>query len=81
VLTSDLFGLPSARPPATEALLERRTAILASGRRLTARDRAELRRLERHLGPLPNEETPADIQAAEIIRRAAALLQPPGGDD
>jgi predicted ATP-binding protein involved in virulence len=74
VLTSDLFGLESARPPQNDAALKERTRLLSKAR-LTAKDRARLRELEAQIGALPTGETPQDIEAMDIIRRAADLLK------
>jgi predicted ATP-binding protein involved in virulence len=74
VLTSDLFGLESARPPQLDAALQERTRILSKAR-LTAKDRDRLRELEAEIGSLPTGETPQDIEAMDIIRRAANLLK------
>lgn len=72
VLTSDLFGLPSARPPQMDAAMKERTRILGKSR-LTKADKAKLAQLEQEIGDLPAGETPADISAMDIIRRAAEL--------
>jgi predicted ATP-binding protein involved in virulence len=74
VLTSDLFNLESARPPQLDEALKERTRLLSKAR-LTARDRARLRKLEAQIGSLPTGETPQDIEAMDIIRRAADLLK------
>ncbi|MDQ2731739.1 MAG: AAA family ATPase [Armatimonadota bacterium] len=74
VLTSDLFGLESARPPQMDKLLQERTAILSKAR-LTQRDRDRLKLLESKIGELPTGETPADMEAMDIIRQAANLLK------
>jgi hypothetical protein len=50
-------------------LLQRRRTILAKGT-LTKKDRTELQTLEAQIGRLP----PADIQATDIIRKAAKTL-------
>lgn len=73
VLTSDLFGLESARPPQLDAALKERTRLLSKAR-LTAKDKAQLRELEAQIGSLPTGETPQDMEAMDIIRRAAELL-------
>ncbi len=75
LLTSDLFDLPSARSPHYEALLERRRQILSKAE-LTKDDQAELKQLEEEIGDLPTAETAEDIEAMDIIRRAAKLLKP-----
>lgn len=74
ILTSDLFGLPSARDPALDALLARRDALLAKPS-LTADDERELGRLREKIGTLPGGETPWEMEAMEIIRRAARSLE------
>jgi energy-coupling factor transporter ATP-binding protein EcfA2 len=74
ILTSELFGLPSARAPEIEAKMRRRIE-LGQKRRLTRAERAELNELHRFAHDLPTAETPADQSAMEIIRRAAALLE------
>lgn len=73
VLTSDLFGLETARPPEYDHLISERNAILAQ-REIGPRDRATLKRLEAQMIELPAGETPEDAKAMEVIRRAAAKL-------
>ena len=73
ILTSDLFGLESARPPQLDAMLQERDRLLAKSR-LTKADKEKLTQLEQAIGELPTGETPADIEAMDVIRRAAALL-------
>ncbi len=74
VLTSDLFGLKSARPPEYEELLDERKKILSKSK-LTARDKKKRKELEAKIGDLPTGETPEDIEAMDIIRRAAKRLK------
>ena len=74
ILTSDLFGLPSARDPSLDPLLARRDAILAKPA-LTADDEAELVRLRAEIGELPGGETPWEMEAMEVIRRAAQSIK------
>lgn len=74
ILTSDLFGLESARPPQLDKLLAERTKILSKAR-LTKKDRGKLKELEDEIGSLPTGETPEDIEAMDIIRRAAERLK------
>ncbi len=73
VLTSDLFGLQSARPPQMDAAMQERDRILGKSR-LTKADKARLAELEKTI-ELPTGETPADIEARDIIRHAASLLK------
>lgn len=73
ILTSDLFDLPSARPPALDALLAERDALLAKS---TLRP-ADLRRLEalrNEIGELPGGDTPEDMEAMDVLRRVAKKL-------
>ncbi len=74
ILTSELFGLESARPPQIDPALEERKRILAKPR-LTKADEKRLTALEAQIGALPTGETPEDLQAMDIIRRAAELLK------
>ncbi|WP_257457780.1 AAA family ATPase [Archangium lipolyticum] len=74
ILTSDLFGLKSARPPQLEKFLAERTALL-SRPRLTPRDKARLRELDEAIGPLPAGETSTELEALELIQRAASRLR------
>jgi AAA domain, putative AbiEii toxin, Type IV TA system len=74
ILTSELFGLESARPPQIEAPLKERRALLAKAK-LTARDRVRLAELEARIGELPAGESAEDRRAMELIRRAAEKLQ------
>ncbi|HEX8699150.1 MAG TPA: AAA family ATPase, partial [Myxococcaceae bacterium] len=74
ILTSDLFGLETARPPQLEELLKERTALLSKPR-LTREDEARLQELETAIGPLPAGETSTEREALELIQRAAARLR------
>lgn len=78
ILTSDLFGLPSARPPALDALLAERRKILTKPH-LSAAERRELERIEQAIGELPAGETPEQMEAMDIIQRAARSLKKAGG--
>jgi energy-coupling factor transporter ATP-binding protein EcfA2 len=74
VLTSDLFGLETARPPEYDALIKRRNEMLAKGT-LNANEQALLDQLEDQIEQLPAGESPAERRAMEIISRAAAKLE------
>lgn len=73
ILTSELFGLESARPPQIEEPLKERREILAKPT-LSARDRRRLAELEAGIGDLPAGESAEDRRAMELLRRAAAKL-------
>ena len=75
VLTSDLFGFESARPPETVEQQKRRVA-LRQKQRLSKAEREELADLDRRALELPTAESPEDQKAMEVIRKAAELLQP-----
>jgi len=77
MLTSDLFGLESARPPEMDELLAERTKILSKGR-LTKKDKERLEEIEARIGSLPTGETPEEIEAMDVIRRAAERLKAQG---
>jgi hypothetical protein len=66
ILTSELFGLPSARPPYIEKYLEERSRLLSKTRR-TGREEARLRELDVAIGP-PGE-TQAERHALELLQR------------
>ncbi len=74
ILTSELFGLDTARPPQVGPALQERQKILAKAH-LTKADEKRLAVLEAQIGELPTGETPEDLQAMDIIRRAAELLK------
>lgn len=74
ILTSDIFGVQSARSPEKEALLQERQELLSKSR-LTKKDESRLQKLEAEIGDLPTAETPQDIEAMDIIRRAAKHLK------
>ncbi len=74
VLTSELFGLPSARPLDVERLLLERDRLLSKKKR-TKKDNLKLAQLEDRLGMLPTAEKLEDQKAMEVIRRAAKILE------
>lgn len=73
VLTS-VFELPTARPPEVEPLLLRREELLSKPH-LSEEDEAELDELTTKIGAFPTADSPRDIEAMNIIRRAAQLLE------
>jgi predicted ATP-binding protein involved in virulence len=73
ILTSELFGLESARPPQIEEPLKERREILAKAK-LTKADERRLAELEQAIGDLPAGESAEDRRAMELIRQAAAKL-------
>lgn len=76
VLTSDLFGLESARPPEYDAFLKRQREILEQPT-LSPEDEQELERLASKLDELqPVFERQEDRDVMEILRKAADILKP-----
>ncbi|NES98414.1 MAG: AAA family ATPase [Desertifilum sp. SIO1I2] len=76
VLTS-VFELPTARPANLDPLLNRRQELLSKSL-LSKADKTELKELESKIGSFPTAETPDDVKAMDIIRRAAKLLENSG---
>jgi predicted ATP-binding protein involved in virulence len=77
ILTSELFDLPTARSEHLDEAMQERNKILSKSR-LTKADRARLQELETQIGELPTGETPEDMEAMDIIRRAAEILKQDG---
>ena len=73
LITSDLFGLASARSPQVEKWQVRRTELLEKPD-LSTHECAELEKLDRMALELPTA-SPEEEKAMEIIRRAAAQLE------
>ncbi len=73
VLTSDLFGLPTARPPGEEKLILRRDQLLAKSR-LTAGDREELSQIEEKIA-LPTGESFDQARTMELIKDSIEYLK------
>jgi predicted ATP-binding protein involved in virulence len=76
VLTS-VFELPSSRPAKLDKWLKDREKLLSKAH-LTEADEAKLQTLAKQIGSLPMSDAPEDIEAKDIIRRAAKLLKKAG---
>ncbi len=74
LLTSDLFGLDSARPPQLDALLEERRR-LATQDELSAEDEARLEAITEELESLPYGVDSDEIEARDLIKRFAKHLK------
>ena len=72
ILTSDLYGLPTARPPRLDKLIAERRAILTKPK-LTAGDRKRLQAVEAEIGEMPAGETPDEQRAMALLLRAAKV--------
>lgn len=66
ILTSDLFGLETARPPQIEDKLRERGKLLSKSK-LTAADKKRLEQLEAEIGELPMGETAKEIEERQRI--------------
>lgn len=77
ILTSELFDIPSARAPELDAWIQERDEILAKAE-LSDEDQNRLAELREKLAGLPHGDTPEDIEAMEVIRRAAKALKDRG---
>jgi hypothetical protein len=73
ILTSDLFGLKTARPPQIERLLVERNKLLDKSK-LTATDQRRLKAIEAEIGELPFGETAQERKEREEIRKTLDLL-------
>ncbi|MDR3635786.1 MAG: AAA family ATPase [Isosphaeraceae bacterium] len=75
ILTSDLFGLRSLRPPKFDPLLERRKALLTK-HKLTPKDKKELAELEAQIGVLPVGNTNDQAKRMmELVEETQRLLR------
>lgn len=66
ILTSDLFGLETARPPQIEGALRERGKLLSKSK-LSAADKKRLEQLEAEIGELPMGETAKEIEERQRI--------------
>jgi hypothetical protein len=75
ILTSPIFGLPTARPASLDEKLRRRKEILSKPA-LDDKDRGELRTLEAEIGTLPSGENADDAQRLlKITEETQELLK------
>ncbi|MFN4315675.1 MAG: AAA family ATPase [Chitinophagaceae bacterium] len=73
ILTSDLFGLSSARSEKTERLMTQRRKLLEKPK-LSAADRKKLEALENKMDYIPVAETPEYIQAMKLVHDASKKI-------
>ena len=78
LVTSDLFGLDSARSPAVAEKRQRRAELLKKSA-LSPAEHDELNGLNEWALEMPTAESSGDDEAMAIIRRAAAELRSRGG--
>ena len=74
ILTSDLFGLESARPPETEELLRERKGLLQKQAR-SEKEQIRLEQIEEEIEFMPATEDPDLNEAMDIIKRAAKEIK------
>lgn len=74
LLTSDLFGLPSARPPQYDELFRKQQEILTKAK-LTKNDEAELKIIEKQLGNIPVGDSFQEAKALRTIQETLEMLQ------
>ena len=74
VVTSELFGLASARPPDVESFMNRRAALIDK-EPLSEEEVRELEDLNERALYLPTADSPDDQRAMDIIREAARAIQ------
>lgn len=73
ILTSDLFGLETARPPWVEALIQERNKLLDKSK-LTAAEKKRLAELNAEVEELPFGETKQERDARDQIKKTLDLL-------
>ena len=74
IYVSDLFGLPSARPPELDADIARRKELLQKSNR-TPREQRELKNLEAIVESLPGGETREQAETLRLIQEALETLK------
>ncbi|MBT5036881.1 MAG: AAA family ATPase, partial [Rhodospirillaceae bacterium] len=77
VLSSDLFDIPSLRPPEFDDLLAERKRLLTKPK-LTESDKTKLKKIDADLGNLPAGASIEDSDAMQLIRRAAQNIKSSG---
>lgn len=77
ILTSEYFGVESARDEKIEALINERNSLLDKLTR-TPVEEERLNQIDSELEQLPTAATPEDQEAMDVIRRAAAVLDGSG---
>jgi predicted ATP-binding protein involved in virulence len=75
ILTSDLYGLETARPPDMEEDLKRRKKLLTKNR-LTKAEKKEVEELEKKIGFLPGGETGKEAsKMIDLLEKSNRLLE------
>jgi predicted ATP-binding protein involved in virulence len=74
ILTSELFGLQTARPPDTERILNRRRELLTQPR-LSKANKKELQEIDAKLGPIPKGESYEQAKIMALIEKSIEILK------
>ena len=77
IVTSELYGLASARPLAVEAFMTRRKELIEK-EQLSKKESEELEELDKRALDLPTAESPDDQRAMNLIRRVAGAIRESG---
>lgn len=75
IMSSDLFGIDSARSPETAKWLDERRILLQKKEALTDAEKQRLNELNKEANNLPTADNEDDIESMEVIRKAAAYLK------
>lgn len=74
ILSSDLFGIESSRGPETEKWLAERKVLIQKAT-LTPEEKTRLEELNKKAHGLPTADNTEDIEAMDIIRKAAEYVK------
>jgi predicted ATP-binding protein involved in virulence len=74
ILTSELFGLETARPPAAERILIRRKELLTKPR-LSKANQKELQEINAKLGSIPTGESFEQARTMALIEKSLEILK------
>lgn len=74
IMSSDLFGVESARGPETERWLDERKTLMQK-EALTPEEKTRLDELNKKAHELPTADNAEDIEAMDIIRKAAEYVK------
>lgn len=77
ILTSELFGLKSARSASTQEIIDERRALLTKPK-LTDEEKARARELEALMDEIPASESAQEIQASKLLEQLVTQLQAKG---
>jgi predicted ATP-binding protein involved in virulence len=66
ILTSELFGLESSRGLKYEKLIKQRESLM-SKKRMSPKDKADLKKIDKAISELPSGENPDDIENRKVV--------------